>query len=219
MQRKSVHIYGPTFSNFVRSVMLVCEEKNITYTVGLENDGVEVKYKSDEHFNLHPFGKLPVAIIDELALPETASICRYLDAHIVENSPQLQPANPEERARHDALCAMISIDVDKALVRDYLLEFAFPKGQDGKVRIEQVTQAQPQVAKTLNVLSQLIKDEKALGGEEFTIADALLVPMLAYISGLPAGYNLLPNHPVVEKYLAQLMTRPSCKKVLLSKSF
>ena len=147
MSNKPVHIYGPSFSNFVRTVMLVCEEKKISYTVGYEVNGTEIASKSDEHLNLHPFGKLPALITDDLILPETASICRYLDMHFNEHSEiQLQPKNPEEKAYHDSLCAIISIDIDKALMRDYLLEFAFPKGEDGNIRFEKVKKYQPQVA-------------------------------------------------------------------------
>lgn len=71
MKTNSVHIYGPSFSNFVRTVMLVCEEKQISYTTGFEVNGSEIKYKSEQHFNLHPFGKFPVLLSDELILPET----------------------------------------------------------------------------------------------------------------------------------------------------
>jgi len=221
MQKKTVQIYGPSFSNFVRTVMLVCEEKQILYSVGFEVNGSEVNYKSEEHFNLHPFGKLPVLIDGELTLPETASICRYLDANFNENTKtQLQPSNPVDKARHDALCATISIDIDKVLIRDYLLEFAFPKGENGQVRLEKVTQAQPQVAKTLNVIAGLLEShQEMLTGKDLTIADALLAPMLAYLSGLPAGFNLLPDYPTVEDYLAKLMKNTSCQKILLAKKF
>ena len=220
MSNKPVHIYGPSFSNFVRSVMLICEEKKIDYTLGFEINGKEIAFKSEQHFNLHPFGKLPILLDGELVLPETASICRYLDAKFTDSNVQLQPSNSASIARHDALCAIISIDIDKALVRDYLLEFAFPKGENGNVRIEKITQAQPQVAKALGIVSNLISNNKdMIATEDFSIADALLAPMLAYLSGLPQGYNLLPDYPIVEQYLVQLMTRSSCQKVLLAKQF
>lgn len=221
MMKKPVHIYGPSFSNFVRTVMLVCEEKNIPYTVGFEVNGSDIQYKSEQHLNLHPFGKIPVLLTGELVLPETASICRYLDTNFFENSKlSLQPDNNEDKASHDALCALISIDVDKALVRDYLLEFAFPKGENGEVRIDQVKKAQAQVTKTLSIITTwLEKHHTYITGDNFTIADALLAPMIAYLSGLPTGCNLVADYPIVEKYLAKLMTRASCKKVLLAKQF
>ena len=216
MTVKPVHIYGPSFSNFVRSVMLVCEEKQVAYTVGFEVDGNDVTFKGEQHLNWHPFGKIPVLLEsksqEEIALPETASICRYLDA-----DKQLQPNNNHDYARHDALCALISIDIDKVLVREYLLEFAFPKGENNSIRFDVVKEVQPKAAATFGIIEQLLTEKTALSSQEFTIADALLAPMLHYISCLPAGFNLIGDYPKVEQYLADIMTRPSCQKILTAK--
>jgi len=217
MTENSIHIYGPTFSNFVRSVMIVCEERAIPYTVGFEVDGQELPFKGEQHLRLHPFGKIPVLIENKaqqqtFTLPETASICRYLD---IDNI--LQPENAQAHAHHDALCAHISIDIDKVLLREYLMEFAFPKGENNSVRFDVVAKVQPKVATTLAILERIVNEDSALSSEQFTIADALLAPMLHYISCLPADYNLLPDYPALEQYLAKLMTRASCKKVLVAK--
>lgn len=215
MTANSVHIYGPRFSNFVRSVMLVCEEKQLAYTVGFDVNGSNVTFKGEQHLQWHPFGKIPVLLTNKLAIPETASICRYLDT-----DKQLQPQqNRQENAQHDALCALISIDIDKVLVRDYLLEFAFPKGEKGSIRIDLIKTVQPKAAATFAIIEQMLQEENALTSEEFTIADALLAPMLHYISCLPTGFNLLTDYPKVEQYLANLMTRPACQKVLTAKEF
>ncbi|MCJ8293623.1 MAG: glutathione S-transferase family protein [Colwellia sp.] len=213
MTAETIHIYGPSFSNFVRTVMLVCEEKKLDYSVGFEVAGKEVAFKSEQHLGLHPFGKIPVLLDKGLVLPETASICRYLDA-----DKTLQPDNSLAFARHDALCALISIDIDKILVREYLLEFAFPKGENNSVRFDVVKEVQPKVATTLAIIEKMLDEENSLSSEQFTIADALLAPILHYISCLPAGFNLLTDFPKVEQYLADLMTRPSCQKVLLAKN-
>ncbi|PKI16440.1 glutathione S-transferase family protein [Colwellia sp. 12G3] len=216
MTTTPVHIYGPSFSNFVRTVMLVCEEKQIAYTVGFEVNGSEITFKGEQHLNWHPFGKIPVLLESkthaELALAETASICRYLDT-----DKQLQPSNSQDYAKHDALCALISIDIDKVLVREYLLEFSFPKGENNSIRFDVVKEVQPKAAATIAIIEKMLNEDTALSSQHFTIADALLAPMLHYISCLPAGFNLLTDFPKVAQYLADLMTRPSCQKVLITK--
>ncbi|WP_019029317.1 glutathione S-transferase family protein [Colwellia piezophila] len=212
MTAASVHIYGPSFSNFVRTVMLVCEEKELAYSVGLEVAGKKVAFKSEQHLGLHPFGKIPVLLDKGLILPETASICRYLDT-----DKKLQPDKCLDFAKHDALCALISIDIDRVLVREYLLEFAFPKGENNSVRFDVVKEVQPKATATLAIIERMLGEESALAAKQFSIADALLAPILHYISCLPAGFNLLTDFPKVEKYLADLMTRPSCQKVLIAK--
>jgi len=214
MTSKTTHIYGPSFSNFVRTVMLVCEEKKIPYTVGIEVNGETIGFKSERHLELHPFGKMPILIQDQLILPETSSICRYLD-----NDRELQPHDSIEYAAHDALCALISIDIDKVLLRDYLLEFAFPQGENGTVRVDVVNQVKPKVISMLTTIDKILHNKTALSTDTFTIADALLAPMLHYISCLPTDYNLLTGFPNLTRYLDKLMTRASCQKVLIKKDF
>lgn len=217
MTTEAIHIYGPSFSNFVRTVMLICEEKNISYSAGFEVAGKNIPFKGEQHLKWHPFGKIPVLIgnktqEDIFTLPETASICRYLDT-----DKALQPSDSLEYARHDALCALISIDIDKVLVREYLLEFAFPKGENNSVRFDAVSNIQPKVSATLAIIEKMLNEDNSLSAEQFTIADALLAPMLHYLSVLPAGYNLIPDYPNIKQYLAKLMVRASCQKVLVAK--
>lgn len=216
MTKNTFHIYGPTFSNFVRSVMLVCEEIKSNYTVGLEVNGQEIPFKGEQHLKWHPFGKIPVLLTqdpqqNEVAIPETASICRYLDAQ-----QQLQPKEATLLAQHDALCAQISIDIDKVLVREYLMEFAFPKGENNSVRFDVVNEVRPKAITTLAIIEKMLLQGNLFSSEQFTIADALLAPMLHYISCLPTDFNLLADFPQTEQYLENIMRRPSAKKVLLS---
>lgn len=213
MKENDVHIYGPSFSTFVRSVALVCHEKSISYQTGFEIKGRAIPSKSIEHYQIHPFGKLPVLLHQKLILPETASICRYLDKNFAGR--QLQPADNNAAALHDAACAHISIDIDKAIVRDYLLEYFFPKGEQGAIRYDMLDKAKPQAINALKVVSTLLAQGNALNGKYISIADALLAPMLHYLTMLPPNYSLLSNFPEIERYLAQLMTHHSCMKVLV----
>jgi glutathione S-transferase len=211
MMEKKVHIYGASFSNFVRTVMLMCEEKHITYSTGFEINGIMVPFKSEQHYALHPFGKFPVLLEGDLVLAETSSICRYLDA-----DKTLQPKNHLDSSKHDALCAHISIDIDKALIRDYLIEFAFPKGDNGEVRFDIVKKTMPAAIHALKYIEGQLANTNLLGGTTLSIADTLLAPMLAYLSSLPQGYNLLTDMPKVDAYLKKLMSHKSCQKVLLA---
>ncbi len=211
---QAVHIFGMPMSNFVRTVMLICEEKNIPYTFGFDIDGKEIEYKSEAHLNLHPYGKIPVLLHNGLALPETASICRYLDTQF--NGVSVQPEEVSLAAYHDAFCAISSIYIDKAILRDCLLEFAFPKGENGEVRLDVVKNALPEVINTLKVITKELEKNRVINQEQFTIADALLAPMLHYLSALvPANINPLAEFPAVKAYIENLMRRPSCQKILV----
>lgn len=211
----NIDIIGPSYSNFVRSLMIICEEKGITYTVGREHDGNNIALHSVEHFALHPYGKVPIVRHKQQYLIETASIARYLDT--LTNTVALQPSAPLERARCDQWCAMISIYIDQAIMRKYLVELVFPKGENGQPRFDKIEQAKPDVIKALEVLSTQLADNSYICGETFTLADALVLPILDYLDNAPDAFKLLHNDSPLGHYLQRQRTRPSVQRALLDK--
>ena len=211
---KKIEIFGPSFSSFVRSIMLLCEEYDIEYCTGLNFAGEVVEFKSEQHFTLHPFGKFPVIKHQALILSETASICRYLQATFLPDSSRYFSAH--QMARIDAFSAIISIYLDKALVRDYLLEFAFPKGEQGNVRLDVIESMQPLAREALAIIENEIQHSDTLNNDKFSIADALLAPILHYLSNLPAPFNLIDDFPIAHNYLISLMARENVNKVLIA---
>ncbi|RTQ98201.1 glutathione S-transferase family protein [Halomonas nitroreducens] len=210
----SVHIVGPQFSTFVRSVQLCCEEKGIPYTLGAEVDGRPLSLHSPEHYALHPFGKLPILLHGERRLIETPSICRYLDAAF--DGPPLQPGDPWSRAQVDQWTGILALYVDQALVRRYLLEFVFPQGEGDTVRQEAVAAAQPEVARLLGLLEGQLAQGDYLVGAAFSIADAIAAPMLDYLLGLPAAEAFLAETPRLVAYTQRLRERPAAQRVLVT---
>ncbi|XKE45253.1 glutathione S-transferase family protein [Halomonas organivorans] len=210
----SVHIVGPQFSTFVRSVQLCCEEKGIPYTLGAEVDGRPVALHSPEHYALHPFGKVPILLHGERRLIETPTICRYLDGAF--DGPALQPEAPWSRARVDQWTGVLAGYVDQALVRRYLLEFVFPKGEGGAVRQDAVAAAQPELARVLGLLEGQLAEGDYLVGDDFTIADAIAAPMLDYLLGLAAAEAFLAETPRLVAYIRRLQARPAATRVLVA---
>ncbi|PAJ74611.1 hypothetical protein CJF42_09205 [Pseudoalteromonas sp. NBT06-2] len=213
-QNTPVHIYGEKMSNFVRTVMIVCEYKSIPFTYGFSIKDKAVAFKSEQHMELHPYGKIPVLLDQDFYLAETSSICRYLDNNFA--GPKVQFEQAKQAAYHDAFCAIASTYIDKAFIREFLLEFAFPKGENGTVRMDVVKAGIPNVHNALSVIEkELVSDNQVINGERLSIADALLVPMLHYINTVTRDFKLLEVHPEIEAYLVNLMRFDCCKKVLL----
>lgn len=208
----TVHIVGPQFSTFVRSVQLCCEEKGISYTLGSEAEGRPVILQSSEHLSLHPFGKVPILLHGGRRLIETPSICRYLDDAFV--GYKLQPAESWLRAQVDQWTGMLSLYIDQVLVRRYLLEFVFPKGEGGSVRQNVVKAAEPDLIYVLDLLNNQLAKEKYLVGDVFTIADAIAAPMLDYLYNLPAAKDHFSELSHLVAYVHRLRKRPSVAKVL-----
>lgn len=207
-----VEILGPQFSTFVRSVMLCCEEKGIAYHTGMQLGGKDVEFKGEEHLAINPLGKLPVIHHKGRFLYETGPICRYLDSAF--EGQALQPQDLYAKSIVDQWCQVISTQVDRVIVRDYLLEFAFPKGEKGAIRMDKVADAQPNVIAVLDILEQQIGDQAFICGDQFTIADALLIPMLDYLAGLPHGDQLLRADMRLTAYIGRMQKRASCQNVL-----
>ena len=207
-----VQILGPAFSTFVRSVMLCCEEKGISYETKFEINGEPLELNSEAHQHYHPFGKIPALLHNDRTVFETSTICRYIDATF--DGPALQPEDSYGRAQVDQWSRAISQYVDQAIVRQYLLEFAFPKGPDGQIRLDKVAEAEPEVIKMLTLLEKLIGGHTFICGDQYSYADAILTPMLDYLSGTPNAATLLPEGSPLNRYIQRMQARPSGQKVL-----
>lgn len=207
-----LHIYGPEFSTFVRTVMLCCEEKNIGYSVGKTVNGQEIRSKSDGHLALHPHGKVPVLLVDGEPLFETGAICRYIDS--VYPGAALLPDDPWARAQVDQASSEIALYIDDALIRNLLLEFAFPKGEGGTVRMDAVDAALPAAKAAMQRLASMLGERAFIAGDHYSMADAMLLPMLDYVAGLPVSDQLFADAAGLTDYLNRMRERDASRKVL-----
>ncbi|GAB3386346.1 glutathione S-transferase family protein [Azotobacter armeniacus] len=208
----SLHILGPGFSTFVRSIRLYCEEKSLDYTYGLEVDGHTIALRSPEHLALHPFGKLPVLLHGERRVFETTTICRYLD----EAFPQLslQPPDLAQSVEVDQWSAALALYVDDRLVRRYLLLFVSPLQPSRPIDREAVAASEPLVIQTLELLERQLGNREYFCGADYSMADAILTPMLDYLQRLPDSSVWLEQKPGLHDYLQRMRLRPSGGKVL-----
>ena len=208
----SVQIIGVPFSNLVRSVLLCCEEKNISYSLAMQYQNQPIALKSSELTALNPMGKIPMLIQDDFCLSETQSILRYLDGQFP--TPPLQGANNRECALIDQWCAVFNHQTDLIFVRNYLLEWAFPKGENGQVRQDVIALATPAVDAHLSLLSAALGNKSFWVGEALSLADLLLLPMLDYLLGLPVGPQLFAPAENLITYTQRLRQRASSSKIL-----
>lgn len=207
----TLHIFGPAFSTLARSVRLYCEEKGLAYTHGLVFDGVPVQMRSPEHLRLHPFGKVPVLLHGEARVFETTSICRYLDAAFPDTS--LQPSEPLLRAEVDQWSGALALYVDKVLVRSYLLLVASPVRTVSPAP-SAVADAANAVAEIFKLLERRIEGRTFFCGASYSMADAILTPMLDYLQQLPASTVWFEENAQLAGYLQRMRDRPSARVVL-----
>ena len=86
-----VTIYGPPHSTYLRSARLALEEKGVDYALE------PVEFKSPAHFDLHPFGRVPILRHGDFQLYESMAIMAYVDETF--DGPALAPSEPRQRAR------------------------------------------------------------------------------------------------------------------------
>ena len=205
------HIVGVQFSTFTRAVQFLCEELALEYSLGADYQGIHYGMRTTELKSLNPFGKVPVLIEGDKILYESVAICRYLDNQY--NQSQLQLHNTWMRAQVDQWCAVIAQYVDKAIVRDFLLEYRFPKGENGSVRMDVVAAAIPNILEVVALLEQQLDENNYLVANQFSLADILLTPMLHYLLQVPNNDKLVASTSVLRSYLARILERPSAQKV------
>lgn len=210
---RQLHIVGVQFSSFTRAVQFCCEEINLPYTLGPIVDGQEYALRSDTLKTIHPFSKIPVLIDDGRTLYETQAICRYLDNNY--NQSRLQPADPWRAALVDQWCAAITAYVDKVIVRNYLLEFLSPKGENGAVRQDVVTAAMPEIINVVGILEAQLGERNYVVGDSFTLADILLAPVVIYLVNGPHNTDLVQPHSALRRYAAAILARPAAKNVFI----
>ncbi len=213
MDQHPLHIVGVQFSSFTRAVQFCCEEIGVAYTLGTSVDGREYALRTAGLETLNPFSKVPVLLDAGRPLYETQTICRYLDNQY--NRSRLQADDARQNAQIDQWCAAITAHIDKAIVRNYLLEFLFPKGADGKVREDVVAAAMPDVMRAVAVLEQQLGERDFLVGEQFTLADIMLAPIVTYLVNAPHNQDLVKKDSTVRAYANRILLRPAAKNVFI----
>ena len=207
----SLHIFGPGFSTLVRSVRLYCEEKGLDYTYGMVVQGQPVEWHSEVHRAYHPFGKVPVLFHAGGHIFETRAICRYLDAAFPERT-QLPP-DLTARTEIDQWSSALATSVDERLVRNYLLLVGGPNPPK-TVDPSLLARAESRVEATLAILDEQLGERSFICGDRYSVADALLTPMLDYLVATARPASWLDPWPRLCNYLECMRARPSGRAVL-----
>ncbi len=194
-------IIGSARSSYTRVVRMVCEEKGVDY------DLTEVLLGDAKIRALHPFGKMPVLRHGDLVLCESRAIATYLDRAF--EGPQLIPSDPRAAALTEQWISFINTAIDPLLVRRYLLAYAAPKTADGKPDRELIEALLPDMRGQFALLDDAVAATNHLVGEQFTLADIYLLPMLFYLKLLPESGPLLVPSTALGRYLETHAARPS----------
>lgn len=204
----SVKLYGLAGSPNVRGAMLGLAEKGVDY------DLVDVAppFKSPEHLERNPLGRIPVLEHDGFMLYETQAILRYVDR--VFPGPSLQPVSPQEAARVDQILTVI----DSYLYQSWSSAIGFERhiamqyfGRP--VDLEQIKAAVPVARGCAEAVEALISGPY-LAGETYSLADIRLMPHFDWFRLTPEGKTILTGKGKLVQWFEHVRERPSAKEVL-----
>ena len=198
----TITLLGDARSTYTRTVRLALAEKAVAYT--MQTCGPH----SPEILALHPMGKIPAMRDGDIELWESAAIINYLD-ECFDSGVSLRPGNITERTRALQWISAINGYLYDTMVRRYVLQIIFPKGEGGKPDLGVIEQALAEMPAQFAALDKAYGGSDFLAGSSLSAADLFLAPILAYVKAMPQGGALLAQYPNVARAHAAMSTRAS----------
>lgn len=198
-------LHGYHYSVYRRIARLALAEKGLGY------EQVEVNPFalpiSPDYLALHPFGRVPTLVHDDLVLYETGAITRYVDRAFA--GPALQPDQARALARMDQIIGIVDSYGYWPMVRQVFSHGVFRPAAGQPVDTAEVGRGLSGSAKVLDALEALAAPDAFLIGPAVSLADFHLGAMMAYFTAAPAGANLLADHPRLATWWGRIRQRPS----------
>lgn len=197
-----LEIMGVPFSNYVRSIRMLCAEKGVTYKL------TPSRPQSPEVKAIHPAGQIPVMRHGDVTLFESKAIATYIDRTFP--GQKFIPDDTLEAAQVEQWVSYGNVKVDRWIMREFVVPSVFfdkTKGPD----TARIAAALPEIEKCCKALDDAVAPAGHLVGSRLTYADINVVPMLSTLAQLPAGKDTLAKHSSLSAYVARLADLPSFK--------
>jgi RNA polymerase-associated protein len=190
-KRSVMTLYSGALDVYSHRVRIVLAEKGVSYDVmNIENN----RAKSEDLFELNPYGTIPTLVDRELALYESTIIMEYLDERFPH--PPLMPVYPVARAK--ARLVIHRFDREWGpLIRSI---------ESGKAN--EMIEAVKELTSYLIQLLPLFTSSAYFLGDEFTLVDCCIAPILWRLPSW--GVMLSPDDAkAVNKYTEKVFRRDS----------
>ena len=195
-----VTIYGMPQSTYVRSCRMACIEKGVSY------DLEPLLPQSEDMLALNPTGQVPAFRHGDLLLQEAGAIVRYVDEAFPGS--QLQPDDVAGRAQMNLWMSLTADRFYQTMIRDIVLPRLGVIEKPEQTIIDAGKTLQQQLERT----DQNLQKHAYLAGNDLTLADLFLVPILFWIGKTPEGQASMPKVPAVRSWYEKVVERPSFKE-------
>jgi len=194
-----LEIIGVGFSNYVRSVLMLCNEKSVAYKLN------PARPHSPEVSAIHPWGQVPCMRHGEVVLFESQAIATYIDKTFP--GPKFIPDDAVGAAQVVQWVSFGNVKVDRWIMREYVVPSVFFDSANGPDTAK-INAAVPEIDKCLAVLDAAVAKTGFLVGLSMTFADMNVLPMLTSLAQMPDGNGLLERYTKLNAYIAKLSARP-----------
>ena len=201
-------VYGTEFSTYVRSVRMAFEEKGAEYKLH-DVSVLKGEQKQTAHLARNPFGTVPAFEHDGLQVYETSPILRYVDQ--VFPGAALTPEDPKARARMNQVISIVDYHGYASLIGQIVVQRLFvmllPNGTDEAV----VKAGIPKATVCLKEFDRIKGSSTYLAGNQVSLADLYLYPILFYLRMTPEK-ELLAPHKGLDAWWNAMSERASVQK-------
>lgn len=184
-------LYSGNTCPFSQRCRFVLFEKGMDFEIR----DIDLYHKPEDINVMNPYGEVPILVERDLVLYESNIINEYIDERFLH--PQLMPPDPVERAR--ARLTLFNLERE-IFVHVKTLE-------DRNSTEEQREAARQKIRDSLVGLAPVVAKRKYLNGDEFSMLDIALAPLLWRLSYY--GIELPPAAMPVQKYAERVFSRPA----------
>lgn len=186
-----ITLHHLNYSRSTRALWLL-EELGLDYEL--------VVHERDQNFRappslaaVHPLGKAPVIVDDDLILAESGTILRYLEQKYGDGRLVPAPGTPS-RAIHDEWLDFVESSAGLPVMMTLL------GGAMGGLPERLAGFTAPELEKALTYISERVSDRTFLMGDRLTLADI----QMSYVLAALRNAGQLERHPAVAAYLGRL---------------
>ena len=186
-------LYSGTTCPFSQRCRLVLFEKGMDFEIR----DVDLFNKPEDISTMNPYGQVPILVERELILYESNIINEYIDERFPH--PQLMPADPLMRAR----ARLMLFNFEKEL----FVHVRSLENEKSRSAEKSHEKARNEIRDRLTTLAPLFLKNKYMLGEEFSMLDVAIAPLLWRLDHY--GVELSKTAAPLMKYAERIFSRPA----------
>lgn len=182
----------------------------LIYAKGLDVELVDPPggVASDEYKTINPTGKVPALADSDFLLPESQTICEYLEGKYPERS--LTPTDPQARAVSSLLCRVADHYIFPPMAA--LFGQLDPQGRDQAFVADKIAELGP----AFDLVEHWVQAGPHAVGNHLSLADCALFPVYFFATKIVpqlGGPDLLATRPNTAAWWSGVVSDPAVAKV------